>query len=147
MRPLFGYNFRELDLQKAFFLNALAIAFVSVITLWAKLEIVDKYKLFESNESDTDEKKKINKFKYYFTIGFIGFISGILVYFLLLFLFGFGGGMLSVESSPLYSKYSKTTGLSKLLYGNHVTYKIYEKNKKIYEKKKKQKQINKKLKK
>ena len=147
MRPLFGYNLRELDLQKAFFLNALAIAFVSVITLWAKLEIVDKYKLFNSDESDTDEEKIINKFKYYFTIGSIGFISGILVYFLLLFLFGFGGGMLSVESSPLFSKYSKTTGLSKLLYGNHVTYKIYEKNKKIYEKKKKKNQLNKKTKK
>ena len=81
-------NFKSTSILKAFILNSLASSLIIFIAILVKADF-DNYEIVENNIRRTTTFKSI-----FFTLLFT-FLSSLIAYTLLYFIFGFGEGMLS----------------------------------------------------
>lgn len=75
-------HYRATTVQSAFILNALAAALIAIITVQVK-QSLDKYRVFENNVARI------------FVAFLSGFLSALVIYWAMYFIFDFGGGMLA----------------------------------------------------
>ena len=75
-------DYRETTVGKAFTLNAFATALIAIITVQVK-SWLDDIKLFASEFAKT------------FFAFLAGFVGALIIYWIMFFIFGFGGGMLA----------------------------------------------------
>lgn len=79
-------NYRATTLNRAFILNALATTLIALVTVEARF-VIDRY---------TDVN---NEFVSILMTLLIGFFSALIIYWVLFFIFGYGGGMLASDTN------------------------------------------------
>lgn len=84
-------NYRATTVGRAFTLNALATALIAIITVQTKAWL-DSIQAFNS-----DFARTLGAF-------FAGFVSALIIYWLMFFVFDFGGGMLADPNEPVEFK-------------------------------------------
>lgn len=85
-------DFRSTNINRAFLLNAFSTALIAIVTIEAK-NLLDRNEISESQIART------------FLAFLSGFLSALVIYWVLYFLFGFGGGMLA-PSQPITSPFT-----------------------------------------
>ena len=137
MRPLFGFSMRATNVQKAFILNSLFLAVVTCFTFMVHDKMREMGYETESgrrNKSETASYlvKVVRYARFYALLILSTFVAGLITYWLLFVLFGFGGGMLAVSKSWLIQKKGHTAWITKQLYGRRHKRKKKEKREKAH---------------